>query len=194
MRRNSLRMAALAAVALVDISRSPVRAEISASGPASAIVVEVRGETVATVLQRLERDYRVRISKPYDLDDPITAVFRGPLETVVHDILKGHNLMTQASPAGLQVSILGRSAAPAVGAIGEAVTQAASPQAAAGIDPTLRRQETPPTLSARGQRTVRLLFGPDAPPLQIDEQFLEAYANRALRGNTRPRPDVRHLP
>jgi hypothetical protein len=147
---------------------------------------------VKEVLTRLAARYGIEISGHRELDEEISGVYRGQIETVVGKILGNTSYLIETVAGVRRITVF----APAVSG-DRFLAAAAAPRPATSAPKGSQNLPLAPVrqavaadaepLSPGAQRLATKLFGPDAPALQIDEQYLNAYAARALRGNTKPR-------
>jgi hypothetical protein len=167
---------------------------------AGAAVAEVRISLVG-VLDRLSATYNIAIEGHTKLDRPVSGNFSGPLENVLADLLDTSSFVVRRSNGRLVVQVM-RTPRSAGSAVATAPTAEPSPlptpAAAAGPNDSHQTVAARPfsasgpavTHSPEAQQLAKQILGPDVPPLQIDEHFFRAYANRASRADNRYRGGV----
>jgi hypothetical protein len=153
-----------------------VGAAVVIKGDVQSLEVEAKDATIDEVLEALSAKWSLHYRMPAGLNRRMNRTCRGSLARVVSQMLRGYNFVVGSFDDGqLEVLVLGTAGA-------SGAHTAAAPTAEASptvpLAPLPKAKEPPtPTDAAR-------VFGSNAPPVQVPEAFIQAYAKRAMRGNS----------
>jgi len=155
-------------MAAAAVATSAAAADVTVTGKADAIELTANQSTVKAALERLSSTFGLELHGVDDLNDPLTGTFKGPLSTVVDQLLGTHNHFMRPNGSGQALFVIDT----------QPVTPAAAPQAgadpAAG-DPVRAQAEKTITLSPEGQEMAVKMFGEKGRYLQIDETLLRSF-------------------
>jgi len=143
-------------------------ADVTVSGKADALELTATQSTVKEALQRLSSSYNLELHGVDELDEPLSGTFKGPLSSVVDQLLGVHNHFMRPSGTGLALFVM--VAKP--GAAAAATPNATQP---ATDDPVKAQLDKPIVLSPAGQEMAVKMFGEKGRYLQIDETLLQSF-------------------
>jgi hypothetical protein len=191
---NNKNIISIAAVALAAFFSGSASAEVTVKGAGDSIELSAGGgATVEEALNALNSKFGVRFHSSEPLNRRVSGTYSGNLEGVVSQTLAEYSFTIMTVDGHIEVWAMGvnadvakapvpaRPAAPPANAPANTPEQIAQqPQAPWPAD----AQPIDPKSNPKFAR----VFNKDAPPLQMSEEFVNAYANRAGRGNTRRNP------
>ena len=156
------------------------------SGTPSALIVDTDGKTVGEVLKAMSAKSILVYRTAQPLDRRLQGTYRGSLEYLVPEILAEYDFIIGVAQGKMEVRISGLSESRA-----QAQTFPArmpSPAPAAGEGPAPEGSAPAPAAPRLTAEDHKKIFGADAPHVQMSDAYVNAYAARALRGNTRRNP------
>jgi len=144
-------------------------ADVTVSGKADALELTATRATIKEALQRLSSSYNLELHGVDELDEPVSGTFKGPLLSVVDQLLAAHNHFMRPNDKGLALFVM--AAKPG------ATAAVAAPNAAepATGDPVKAELEKTIILSPAGQEMAVKMFGEKGRYLQIDETLLQSF-------------------
>ena len=185
MNRLPLLAAALSFAVLVT---SPNKAaEPIVTGSPSDVVINADGKTVEEVLKALNGPFGLKYYTGVPLDHRLQGSYHGTLDKVIPELLAEYDFTISEPKGAVEIRISGlsdtsgpRQAPYAKVAPVQTASESTSPETA----------QSAPSGGKLTGADHKKIFGADAPPVQMSDAFIRAYAARALRGNTRRNPGL----
>ena len=84
-----------------------VRAEVSVSGEADAVQIEVRDAPIDEVMAALGASFGLQYQSPAALSRRVTGTYEGSLQRVIARLLDGYDFVIRTDPEGVEVRVYG---------------------------------------------------------------------------------------
>jgi hypothetical protein len=111
-----LALAVLSAAVTLGASASCVRAEVSVHVDKAVVYLEASKAPLSEVLSALEGSFSIRHRTSVPLDQSISGTYRGSVRHVLSRLLGSFNYyIADTAEGGIEITIVGRPGAPAVG-------------------------------------------------------------------------------
>jgi hypothetical protein len=149
------------------MAATPAIAGVTVSGKADALELTATQSTVKEALQRLSSSYNLELHGADELVEPLSGTFKGPLTSVIDQLLGARNHFMRPNGTGLALFVMATRPAAAATA-----PDTAPPPPG---DPVKAQLEKPIILSPEGQEMAVKMFGEKGRYLQIDETLLQSF-------------------